>query len=53
MPPSFDYGGLMAVGYYVIGQIQKQNPPYFKQSILSYADKASKQFGEKINPMVE
>jgi len=44
---------LMAIGYYVLGQIQKQHPPYFKQGIVDYCKKASKIFGKKIEPIVK
>ena len=43
-----DYGTLMALGYYVIGLIQKAKPPYFKDNIASFIDRASKFFNEKI-----
>ena len=47
------YAAMMAVGYYVIGQIQKQHPPYFKQSLPSYVEDASRLFGYTIEPIVE
>jgi len=47
------YGEIMAVGYYIIGKIQKANPPYFKKNILKYTKKASKIFGQKIEPIVK
>jgi len=43
----------MAVGYYIIAQIQKQNPPYFKENIASYTEQVTKIFGNTINPIVE
>lgn len=46
------YAAALAIGYYVIGHIQKQHPPYFKNSIESYAKRISKVFGEKIGPVV-
>ena len=52
LPQEADYGTLMAIGYYVIGQIQKQHPPYFKQNIEKYCKEASKVFGEKIEVMI-
>jgi len=53
MPEKANYGAMMAVGYYVIAQIQKQHPPYFKENIASYTKQVSKIFGNKINPIVE
>ena len=44
---------MMAIGYYVIGQIQKQDPQYFKNNILNYTKQASKIFKQKIKPIVE
>ena len=44
---------LMAIGYYVIGQIQKQNPQWFKESIEEYTEFVSKVFGSKISTIVE
>lgn len=48
LPKDVGYGALMAIGYYVIGQIQKQHPPYFKQNIEKYCRETSKVFGEGI-----
>jgi len=53
LPEGFGYATLMAVGYYVIGQIQKANPPYFKENIERYVTEASKIFGEKLSVIVE
>ncbi len=48
-----NYGELMATLYYLIGHIQKQNIPYFKNNISSYAKKTSKIFRQEINPIVK
>lgn len=53
LPDDADYGAMMAVGYYVVGQIQKQQPQYFKENIVAYTEEASKIFGHQINPIVE
>jgi hypothetical protein len=42
----------LAVGYYVIGKIQAQKPPWFKNGIESFAQRASAAFGQTINPIV-
>lgn len=52
LPKDADYGLMMALGYYVIGQIQKQHSSYFKQNIERYVKEASKVFGERIEVMV-
>lgn len=53
LPNDADYGAMMAIAYYVIGKIQKSYPPWFKENIEEYCKKASKIFGEEINPIVE
>jgi hypothetical protein len=53
LPEDADYATMMAVGYYVIGQIQKQLPPYYKERIEEYCKETSKAFGSTINPIVE
>jgi hypothetical protein len=52
LPKKADYGAMLATGYYVIGKIQKQHPPYFRDSIEAYCRKASKMFGQRIEPIV-
>jgi len=53
LPKNANSGMAMAVGYYIIGKIQKGKPPYFKRNLAKYMKKASKLFGTKINPIVE
>lgn len=53
LPENSDYGAMMAVGYYVIGHIQKQHPPYFKENIVEYTKRASKMFEQEVVPIVE
>ena len=53
LPENIDYGTLMAVGYYVIGNIQEKQKPFFKSNLERYCKKASKIFKEKITPIVE
>jgi len=53
LPENADYGAMMAVGYYVIAQIQKQHKPYFKENIADYTKEVSKIFGHTIEPIVE
>lgn len=52
LPANCSYPGIMAVGYYVIGKLQAQKPAWFKESIESFAQRASKAFGQKIEPVV-
>jgi len=53
LPENAGYATMMAIGYYVIAQIQKQHPPYFKENIAAYTKQASEIFGNIINPIVE
>jgi len=53
LPDSASYGAMMAVGYFVIGQIQKRHKPYFKDNIVEYTKHASKVFGHEIKPIVD
>lgn len=48
-----NFAEIIALGYFIIGHIQKQNPPYFKQNIFEYTKEASKIFGHEIKPIVE
>jgi hypothetical protein len=53
LAPAAGPAELMAAGYYIIGQIQRQHPPYFKEALADYVTRASEAFGEEITPMVE
>lgn len=53
VPSELGYAKLLALGYYLIGSIQKQKPDYFKNNIFSYAKEASNLFGQDIRPIVE
>ena len=54
LPEHFSQGAVMAIGYYVIGQIQKQNQPYFKENIKHYIKRNSVgDFGKAISTIVE
>ena len=48
-----NYGSIIAEGYYIIGFIQTQNPPYFKRNVEKYTRDASKIFGQEIKPIVK
>jgi hypothetical protein len=52
LPNDAGYGAMMAVGYYVISQIQKSQPQYFKQNIAEYCKFISGVFNEEIDPIV-
>lgn len=52
LPVGADYVAMMAVGYYLVAQIQKAQPPYFKQHIADYCQFISGVFGEDIEPIV-
>ena len=54
IPKNCDKGMLMSIVYYTIGQIQKQNPPYFKNNISNYINRNNKgDFGKALNVIVE
>ena len=53
LPEKTGFGAVVAVGYYIIGHIQKQHPPYFKDSIQAYTKMASKVFNQTITPITE
>lgn len=52
LPKKADYGAMLATAWYVIGKIQKQHPPYFRENIEAFCKRASRFFGERIEPMV-
>lgn len=53
LPEHAGYAALIAIGYYIIGQIQRQHPPYFQEHIVRYATDASVLFGSPISPIVD
>lgn len=53
VPEAANYGLMLAATYFVVGKIQAAHPPYFAQSIATYAKVASELFGHSIHPIVE
>ena len=53
LPANADYVTMMAVGYYIIGKIQKAQPAWFKRNIAHYTKEMSKIFKSNINPIVD
>jgi len=53
LPEYAGYATMMAIGYYVIAQIQKSKPPFFRENIVAYTKDVSKIFGSTISPIVE
>jgi hypothetical protein len=53
LPKNANYGAMMAIGYYVVAQIQKQHPAYFKENIGAYLKKMSADFGQEMSVIVE
>lgn len=53
LPDGADYGAMMAVGYYVVSQIQAAYPHFFKDNIENYTTEVSGIFGQTITPIVE
>lgn len=52
LPEDADYVTLLAIGYFCIGHVQKQFPPYYKNRIEAYTKEASDIFGSTITPIV-
>lgn len=52
LPKNCGFGGLIATAYYVIGKIQKQKEPYFKNNILNYTKESSRIFKQEIKAIV-
>jgi len=52
LPENAGYVAMMAVGYYIVGQIQKAKPQYFKDNIADYCQFISGVFSENIEPIV-
>ena len=53
LPDDAKAGAVMAIMYWVIGQIQKGKPDWFKENIASYCERASKIFGQELKPIVD
>lgn len=53
LPKDADYGTMLAVGYYTMGKIQRNQYPWFKENIDDYTKRASKLFNSTIKPIVE
>lgn len=53
LPDGANYGAMMAVGYYVVSQIQAAYPHFFKDNIENYTAEVSEIFGQTITPIVE
>ena len=53
LPDNCTPAGFLAIGYFVVGQIQKHYPSFFKQNIVEYAKFVSEIFGQNTSPVVE
>jgi ribonucleotide monophosphatase NagD (HAD superfamily) len=53
LPKNSKYGSMMAISYYVMGKIQNSREQWFKKNISNYTKKASKIFGQDIEPIVK
>jgi hypothetical protein len=51
--PTGGYLEALAVAYHLIGHIQRQHPPYFKENLPRYCEDISHVFGHEIKPIVE
>lgn len=52
IPKDANQVAMMAISYYVVGQIQKAKPQYFKENIAAYVNFISGVFGEEITAIV-
>lgn len=54
LPSNANIGTIMAIGYYVIGQIQENKPQYFKENISKYIKRVNEtDFGKGLKVIVE
>lgn len=53
LPANHNLVTMLAAGYFCIGHIQKQFPPFFKRDIAQYAESASQIFDNPIPVIVE
>lgn len=53
LPDGAGYAAMMAIGYFLVAQIQNAHPPYFKQNIAHYCNFISSVFAENISPIVD
>jgi len=47
LPKWASYGTLISLGYYFIGNIQRQDPPYFRKSLGRYLKRVGRIFGNQ------
>jgi hypothetical protein len=53
LPQNCTPAAFLAIGYFIVGQIQKRYPSFFKDHIVGYAELVSKIFEQDISPIVE
>jgi hypothetical protein len=53
LPKNSNYGAVVAIAYYVIGNIQKQHPHYFKDNIGDFVKRAAEIFGQEMKSWVK
>lgn len=53
LPPEAGLAAMMAIGYFMIGHIQKHKPPMFKESIARYMKETSELFGQDLEVIVD
>lgn len=47
LPSKYAAGLIMSLGYYLIGKIQQNKPPYYKKNIKKYCQEGSRAYGRK------
>lgn len=53
LPEDCGYAAMIAIGYYIEGQIQKTYPHFFKDNITKYTQQVSEVFDQELGPIVE
>lgn len=47
LPTKYSAGLIMSLGYYLIGKIQQDKPPYYKKNIQKYCQEGPRAYGKK------
>lgn len=53
LPDDANFAAVIATCYYIVGAIQKEHPPFFKNNLVNYTEMASRMFSQEIKPIVE
>ncbi|MBR9704232.1 hypothetical protein GOV12_02380 [Candidatus Pacearchaeota archaeon] len=53
LPKDSGYGCALAIGFYLIGRLQRKKPDWFRKGVVDYVIRASTDFGKHIEALVE